>query len=279
MDEEYLDEGGFSTPEQYGQSYAPGGAMSNLGFDTNIPEQSYAPNDFDSLQYMQNSGGMPQVEQYDQSFAPGSAGYNMQQTVPSWGMSTPGGDIPNNQGGIQQTLADIFNNKKLMTGLGAGAEGLQNLMKMQQMKQLASKMQGAMDPFGSQRPMYQQQLQQAIQNPYGSPIVRDQVAQIQRAQAAKDAAAGRRSNSATSSPAMLAAQAQVAQQYINSLMQPAGANISPSSLSSLIPVQQSGINAGINNVISPALSAAGYSSGTNNNQAQFDALKKFLTGG
>lgn len=270
MDDEYLDEGGFSMPEQYGQSYAPGSAMSNLGFDTNIPEQSYAPSDFDSLQYMQNSGGIPQVEQYDQSFAPGSVGYNMQQTVPSWGMSTPEGEIPNNQGGISQALSDLFNNKKTMTGIGALFEGFQNMQKANAMQGLASRMQGAMDPFGKQRPGYQAQLAAAIQNPYSSPIVRAQVEQLQRAQAAKDAAAGRRSNSATSSPAMLAAQAQIAQNYINSLMQPAGANISPSGLSSLLPVQQSGINAGINNVISPVLAAY-------KKQQSFDQLKELLT--
>ena len=270
MDDEYLDEGGFSMPEQYGQSYAPGSAMSNLGFDTNIPEQSYAPSDFDSLQYMQNSGAIPQVEQYDHSFAPGSVGYNMQHTVPSWGMSTPGGEIPNNQGGISQALSDLFNNKKTMTGIGVLFEGFQNMQKANAMQGLASKMQGAMDPFGKQRAGYQTQLAAAIQNPYSSPIVRAQVEQLQRAQAAKDAAAGRRSNSATSSPAMLAAQAQIAQNYINSLMQPAGANISPSGLSSLLPVQQSGINAGINNVISPVL--AEYKK-----QQSFDQLKELLT--
>lgn len=271
MDDEYLDEGGFSMPEQYGQSYAPGSAMSNLGFDTNIPEQSYAPSDFDSLQYMQNSGGIPQVEQYDQSFAPGSVGYNMQQTVPSWGMSTPEGEIPNNQGGISQALSDLFNNKKTMTGIGALFEGFQNMQKANAMQGLASRMQGAMDPFGKQRPGYQAQLAAAIQNPYSSPIVRAQVEQLQRAQAAKDAAAGRRSNSATSSPAMLAAQAQIAQNYINSLMQPAGAGIDPSKgLASLLSVQQSGINAGINNVISPVLAAY-------KKQQSFDQLKELLT--
>lgn len=271
MDDEYLDEGGFSMPEQYGQSYAPGSAMSNLGFDTNIPEQSYAPSDFDSLQYMQNSGGIPQVEQYDQSFAPGSVGYNMQQTVPSWGMSTPEGEIPNNQGGISQALSDLFNNKKTMTGIGVLFEGFQNMQKANAMQGLASKMQGAMDPFGKQRAGYQTQLAAAIQNPYSSPIVRAQVEQLQRAQAAKDAAAGRRSNSATSSPAMLAAQAQIAQNYINSLMTPAGAGIDPSKgLASLLSVQQSGINAGINNFISPAL--AEYKK-----QQSFDQLKELLT--
>lgn len=276
MDDEYLDEGGFSMPEQYGQSYAPGSAMSNLGFDTNIPEQSYAPSDFDSLQYMQNSGGIPQVEQYDQSFAPGSVGYNMQQTVPSWGMSTPEGEIPNNQGGISQALSDLFNNKKTMTGIGALFEGFQNMQKANAMQGLASRMQDAMDPFGKQRPGYQAQLAASIQNPYSSPIVRAQVEQLQRAQAAKDAAAGRRSNSATSSPAMLAAQAQIAQNYINSLMQPAGANISPSGLSSLLQTQQQGINSGINGFVSPLLSAAGYATGNNSTANDLAAIKAKL---
>jgi hypothetical protein len=269
MDEE--DFTSFEMPEQYGQSYAPDSLMSNIGYSTPSADMSTMPSDFDSLQYMYDNPTNIDGQSYGQSFAPGSVMDNLtQQNTPSWGMSTPGGEIPNNQGGISQALSDLFNNKKTMTGIGVLFEGFQNMQKANAMQGLASKMQGAMDPFGKQRAGYQTQLAAAIQNPYSSPIVRAQVEQLQRAQAAKDAAAGRRSNSATSSPAMLAAQAQIAQNYINSLMQPAGANISPSGLSSLLPVQQSGINAGINNVISPVF--AEYKK-----QQSFDQLKELLT--
>lgn len=274
MDDE--DFGSFSMPEQYGQSYAPGSLMDNLGMPTTAPEMSTPPSDFDAYQYSLDNPGMPNTETYGQSFAPGSVGYNMVQTTPSWGMSTPSAEVPSNQGGITQTLADIFNDKKKMAGIGALFEGFQNLRKANAMQGLASKMQGAMDPFGGQRAGYQTQLNQAIQNPYSSPIVQAQIQQLQHAQAAKDAAAGRRSNSATSNPAMLAAQAQIAQNYINSLMTPAGANISPSGLSSLLQTQQQGINSGINGFVSPLLSAAGYASGGNNTAADLAAIKAKL---
>lgn len=274
MDEE--DFGEFSMPEQYGQSYAPDSLMSNLGYTQPTSEMSTMPSDFDALQYSYDNPPMPQVDQFDQSYAPGSFMSNIQQQTPSWGMSTPGGEIPNNQGGISQALSDLFNNKKTMTGIGALFEGFQNMQKANAMQGLASKMQGAMDPFGKQRPGYQAQLAAAIQNPYSAPIVRAQVEQLQRAQAAKDAAAGRRSNSATSSPAMLAAQAQIAQNYINSLMQPAGANISPSGLSSLLQTQQQGINSGINGFVSPLLSAAGYATGNNSTANDLAAIKAKL---
>lgn len=275
MDEE--DFTSFEMPEQYGQSYAPDSLMSNIGYSTPSADMSTMPSDFDSLQYMYDNPTNIDGQSYGQSFAPGSVMYNLtQQNTPSWGMSTPGGEIPNNQGSISQVLSDLFNNKKAMTGIGALFEGFQNMQKANAMQELASKMQGAMDPFGTQRAGYQTQLAAAIQNPYSSPIVRAQVEQLQRAQAAKDAAAGRRSNSATSSPALLAAQAQIAQNYINSLMTPAGANINPSGLSSLLQTQQQGINSGINGFVSPLLSAAGYNSGSNNTAADLAAIKATL---
>lgn len=275
MDEE--DFTSFEMPEQYGQSYAPDSLMSNIGYTTPSADMSTMPSDFDSLQYMYDNPTNVDGMQYGQSFAPGSVMDNInQQTTPSWGMSTPGGEIPNNQGSISQVLSDLFNNKKAMTGIGALFEGFQNMQKANAMQGLASKMQGAMDPFGKQRAGYQQQLASAIQNPYSAPIVRAQIEQLQRAQAAKDAAAGRRSNSATSNPALLAAQAQIAQNYINSLMQPAGANISPSGLSSLLQTQQQGINSDISGFISPLLSAAGYATGTNNTARDIAAIKEKL---
>jgi hypothetical protein len=275
MDEE--DFTSFEMPEQYGQSYAPDSLMSNIGYSTPSADMSTMPSDFDSLQYMYDNPTNIDGQSYGQSFAPGSVMDNLtQQNTPSWGMSTPGGEIPNNQGGISQALSDLFNNKKTMTGIGVLFEGFQNMQKANAMQGLASRMQGAMDPFGKQRPGYQAQLAASIQNPYSSPIVRAQVEQLQRAQAAKDAAAGRRSNSATSSPAILAAQAQIAQNYINSLMQPAGANISPSGLSSLLQTQQQGINSGINGFVSPLLSAAGYATGNNNTANDLATIKTKL---
>ena len=165
----------------------------------------------------------------------------------------PGFQSPVQQtmGSVQNTLANIFNNKGFVTGLGALAEGYQNKKKAEALQNLVSQMRQPLDPFGSQRPFYQQQLQQTVQDPYSAPIVRNQVDALAQAQRIADAKAGRRSNNATSSPALLAAQAQVAQNYINSLHTPSGADIGPQGLSSLLSAQQQGITAGINNYLSP----------------------------
>lgn len=179
----------------------------------------------------------------------------------------------------QQTLVGLFNNKGFVTGLGALAEGYQNKKKASALQNLVSQMRQPLDPFGSQRPQYQAELSRAVQDPYSAPIVRNQVDALAQAQAIKDAAAGRRSNSATSSPALLAAQAQVAQKYIDSLYTPSGANIGPQGLSSLLQTQQQGINAGVNGYMSPLLSALAKNAGTDQNTQRLEALKKFLAGG
>lgn len=187
---------------------------------------------------------------------------------------------PNMSGGLQQTLAGLFSGqqgKALTSGLAALLEGSQNKKKASQLQALASQLQQTSDPFGSQRPFYQQQLQQTVQDPYSAPIVKSQVEQLARAQAIKDAAAGRRSNTATSNPALLAAQAQVAQQYMNSLMQPAGANIAPNQ-SAYANAALQGINAGSAGYASPLASALGFNQQSSNNTAVIDALKSFLAG-
>ena len=179
----------------------------------------------------------------------------------------------------QNTLANIFNNKGFVTGLGALAEGYQNKKKAAALQQMVQQNRQPLDPFGSQRPFYQQQLQQSAQDPYSSPIVSAQVEQLKRAQDIKNAAAGRRSNSATTDPALMAAMAGVAQNYMNSLQTPAGANISPQGLSSLMSAQQQGINNDVNGYLSPALSAIGRSAGMDQNTKTLEALREFLTGG
>jgi hypothetical protein len=105
--------------------------------------------------------------------------------------------------------------------------GRQNMQNAQQSRNIINQQQASTDPFASQRPFYQQQLQQSITNPYSSPIVADQVNALKRAQDIKNAAAGRRSNSAPTDPELLKAMAQIAQTHQNSLYQPAGANFKP----------------------------------------------------
>lgn len=222
-----------------------------------------------------------------QSYAPGSAMFNMlEQSNPEMSMpQTYGaGDMGGgwSTSGIQDTLSKLFSgaagNKGLMTGLGALMEGYQNKKNASSTNKLAQQQQQRMDPFGPQRPQYQQLLSQAVKDPYSAPIVRDQVAQIQKAQAIKDAAAGRRSNQATSNPAMLAAQAQVAQEYIKSLYTPAGANIGPQDGGSLEAMLQAN-KSNTNGYISPIMSALGMNSQTNSNStAMAEALQKLLAG-
>ena len=200
------------------------------------------------------------------SYAPNSAMFNlMGQTNPNMSMPQTSNFTPQAQGqssnwdtsGVQNVLANLFNNKGFVSGLGALMEGRQNKQKAAMTQQMVRQMQPAMDPFGAQRGQYQQELTRTMQDPYSAPIVAQQVEQLKRAQAIKDAAAGRRSNSATTDPALMAAMAGVAQKYMDSLYTPAGANINPSGLSSLISAIQQGNNADINGYISPLLSAVG----------------------
>ena len=75
------------------------------------------------------------------------------------------------------------------------------------------------------------------------------------------------------------ASAGVAQNYMNSLQTPAGANIGPQGLSSLVSAQQQGINNDVNGYLSPALSALGRNAGVDQNTKTLEALRELLTGG
>lgn len=192
-------------------------------------------------------------------------------------------------GGASSFLSQLFGSngalggkggQGLVAGLGALMEGRQNKKQAAGMQQIVQQQQQRLSPYdvqstgasqmgaSSMRDAMQQKLAAAMQDPYGQPMVKAQVDQIARAQAIKDAAAGRRSNSATSDPAMLAAQAQIAQQYINSLQNPAGANISPNSsgLEALLQAQKYDTNG----YASPLMSALGYTTGVATNTSQMN---------
>ena len=140
-------------------------------------------------------------------------------------------------------------------------EGVQNKKKQSAMRANASQL----DPWGSQRGFYQQQAQSAVTDPFSSPIVKAQVEQLQNAQNIKDAAAGRRSNVLTSSPAVMAQMAQIAQGYQNQMAQQGGSGIAPSAAG--ISAATSGADAGINGYISPLLSLLGNTQQTNTNDS------------
>jgi len=229
--------GGFETPDGqswgFGDTSAYGAQPSQFDYNASIPQGTFEMPQSSQFGLGGDGVGILPDEQLGQT---GSA---------NWDTS-----------GIENALSQLFSGqggKGALSGLGALIEGMQNKKKASSIQNIVNQQQQRTDPFGAQRPFYQQQLQSTVQNPYSQPIVKDQVAQIARAQAIKDAAAGRRSNSATSSPAMLAAQAAAAQNYMNSLMQPAGAGISPnaSGLEALL----SGNQADINGYLSPAMSA------------------------
>lgn len=180
------------------------------------------------------------------------------------------------QGGIEQALASIFNLKNsgglLGKGIAALFEGSQNKRMAKDLRKIAQN--PALDPFGSQRPFYQQELQRAVTNPYDSPMVRSQVENMQRMQDIKDAAAGRRSNQLSSAPGVLAQQAEIAQRYMNSLQTPAGANIAPKG-ETIASLLQGGAKYDANGYISPLANVFGYGNRQSNIESQLaEALQK-----
>jgi hypothetical protein len=227
-----------------------------------------------------SSPGMPDHSFLDQfNPQPSMSGPMSMPGAGAMGMTQP---LPQEQGGTQDFLGRLFSNPTLMAkGIGALFEGSQNKQRARDLSGIAQK--AGFDPFGSQRPFYQQQLQQAVQNPYQAPIVANQVNQMAQTQAIKDAAAGRRSSSLASSPGVLAAQAKVAQDYINSLYTPAGANIRPDA-GGLASILDKGSQANTNGWISPLLSVLGNATrgnetGVDSRQAAIDAIMKLYQKG
>ena len=162
-------------------------------------------------------------------------------------------------------LGGLFAGKGGSSILSALAEGRQNKKYVQGVKDIVGQNQQTIDPFGSQRPYYQQQLQQSVADPYSSKIVSDQVAALKSAQDRKNAAAGRRSNSAGTDPELLRAMADIAMKYQQSLHSPAGANINPNmaGLAALLGANKQNTNG----YISPLLSALGFNIGGNANSS------------
>ena len=195
--------------------------------------------------------------------------------------------------GLSNILGGLFNGNSGITGkqlgtLGAALlEGRSNKRMASQIPQAVQQQQQRTSPYdvasagassmgaNSMRDAMQQKLAAAMTDPYGQPIVKSQVDQIANIQAIKDAAAGRRSNSATSSPAMMAEQAKVAQNYINSLQQPAGAGINPSS-QGLEQIIQA-LKYGAQGTTSPMMSALGYNTGTNQNSAAMQQIMEMMS--
>ena len=249
------------TPDESYMDYANFDWSNNGGYDYTYGNTSDYGNDYyNDINYGANGSGW--VDLSNPSYNYNGAG--LTQTSNPWGS-------------ISQTLSGLFNNPQAlgMAGKGVAAlfEGYQNKKKAAAMQQLAKN--PALDPFGSQRSFYQQQAQQAVTNPYDSPIVKAQIEQLQNAQNIKDAAAGRRSNMLTSSPAVMAEMAKIAQNYQQQMAVQGGANIAPSG--GLADILSKGTTYDANGYISPILSAAGY--GVQNNAlANLTAEQKKLLG-
>ena len=172
------------------------------------------------------------------------------ENLRGWGAGTTG-----SEGSITSALQKLFTNPNLLgKGISALYEGYQNKKNAKTLNNAANST--TIDPFGSQRAQYQQELQNTVQNPYSSAIVKSQVDNLQRQQAIKDAAAGRRSNTLSTAPSMLASQAQIAQNYINQLGTLAGANIAPNSSAYANLINQAS-KSDTNGYISPLLSLLG----------------------
>jgi hypothetical protein len=175
-------------------------------------------------------------------------------------------------------LGNLFNpqnQKKTSSVLGALLEGYQNKQNANLNRNTIQQVQQQTDPFGSQRPYYQQQLQSAVSNPYQQPIVQDQINALKHAQDIKNAAAGRRSNSATTDPELLKAMADIAMRYQQSLHNPAGVNIAPNTagLNGLLDANKY-VTKGF---VSPLMSALGFNVNENELQNQKDqALANFI---
>jgi hypothetical protein len=205
---------------------------------------------------------LPGYDAGNQNFLGGAAATNLTQQQPG--------------AGTQDFLGRLFSNPSLMAkGIGALFEGSQNKKRQGDLNSIAQR--AGFDPFGSQRPVYQQALQSTMNDPYNQPMVKAQIDNVQRMQNIKDAAAGRRSNQLSSAPGVMAQQAAIAQNYFNSLQGPAGANISPNS-SGLASILNQASQAGTNGYISPLLSVLGNTTRgaetSDSKQAAIDAIMK-----
>lgn len=220
---------------------------------------------------------------YQQSFNPELSGtiFDSSTTaMPAYGrnINSAGLDAGTSSGSVSSYLKDIFSNPATgfaLKGIGALFEGNQNKKYADQLKSIASN--SALDPFGSQRGYYQNALKSTVTDPYSQPIVKAQIDALTKAQAIKDAQAGRRSNTLTSAPGLIAAQAQIAQNYMNSLHTPSGANISPNG-SAIAQALAGSAKADSNGYISPLLNAISNYSKEQSSNSQFEKLLAALKG-
>jgi len=151
-------------------------------------------------------------------------------------------------GAVSGVLNDLFTKGTTANSLGQLGTALMSGYQNKQKAANASKIASQVDPWASQRSYYQTQAQNAVTDPYSSPIVSAQIKQMQAIQDRKDAAAGRRSNSLIGNTAVMGEAAKIAQAYQQQMANQGGANINPSGLANVL---QSGYNADTSGYASP----------------------------
>jgi len=179
---------------------------------------------------------------------------------------------PAQSGGTTSFLSQLFGGgSKLLAGL---MEGKQNKKYASNLNNLSNKIQGASDPFGSQRPFYQQQAMQAVNDPYASPLVRMQTDELLR-QANIGGAAHGRSRIQNLSPALLAEQAKIAMGYQEQMARQGGYQMKPDT-GSMAAALMGGAKADANGYGSPLASAFENILQTNQNQTNLDSILNAL---
>jgi len=98
-----------------------------------------------------------------------------------------------------------------------------------------------------------------------------QIAQLQKAQNIKDAAAGRRSNSLMGSTAVMSEAAKIAQNYQAQMAQQGGSQVTPNSNAQANLLSQAA-QSSTQGYLSPIMNALGYNSQTSNNDATLQQL-------
>lgn len=247
--------------EDDGSSWDDQQANQNITTDYNNNNGDWSYDDWSQPDTM-NNGGLNNLFNLD------NPSYNYSGT----GSVTPAtADWGSAGGSIQSVLKDLFTKGTTSNTIGqlgtALLSGYQNKQKANALQSAAK----TVDPFGSQRAFYQTQAQNAVTNPFSSPIVASQVAQLQAAQDRKDAAAGRRSNSILGDTAVMSQAAKIAQDYQNQMAQQGGSNISPSGAGSLL---SSAAQANTDGYISPMAALFGNQTQSNSNSDLLSALRK-----
>jgi hypothetical protein len=244
----------YPEPNTYGYNSTPWGASQEAD-DSLYNYQSFYPDQgYSDLPQQQDQGFLSNMFSGNTALPAAPAQAQGQTLAPALAPSAQG-----QQGGITSILSQLFGGgSKLLAGL---VEGNQNKKKQAAYNNILSSptkiaSNSPFDPFNSERPFYQQQARQTVTDPYSSPIVRNQINEIQRQQNIKDAAAGRRSNMIGSAPGVMAAQAKVAQDYLTQMLNAGGSKIDPAA-KEIAALQTGAANAGVNGYLSPMSSALG----------------------